>query len=130
MIERFVLEPHRPDDLRIFVYGSNLSGRHGAGAALYARQYLGAVTGQGEGLTGKCYGIPTKDHRLQTLSLDRIQQYVNNFLDAARLRSDLEFYVSPIGTGLAGYSHAEIAPMFRNAPSNCWFPSEWKPYLT
>lgn len=109
----------------IFVFGSNLAGRHGAGAALYARKHHGAVYGCGQGRTGNSYAIPTKDAQLKTLPLSRIQHYVGMFLEYAALNPHVRFKVTAIGTGLAGYSHAEIGPMFFDAPRNCALPQEW-----
>lgn len=113
----------------IFVFGSNLAGRHGKGAALEAREKWGAKYGVPVGRTGNAYAIPTKDGRggaslsdpAQTLPLVAIRTFVERFLDYARANPDLTFMVTPIGTGLAGYSYEEIAPLFRRAPSNCKF---------
>ena len=110
----------------IFVFGSNLAGRHGKGAALYARQHHGATYGQGEGLQGDSYAIPTKDEHLRTLLLDRIRKHVSRFLEFAYHRQDMQFVITRIGCGLAGYTDAQIAPMFTNAPSNCLLPDEWR----
>lgn len=109
----------------IFVFGSNLAGRHGKGAALYARQHYGAEYGVGVGRTGNSYAIPTKDKNIKTLPLDIIQQYVDDFLFYAHSRKDLEFLVTKIGCGLAGYTEEQIAPMFRHAPDNCQLPENW-----
>ena len=119
-------------DLRqqqIFVFGSNLAGRHGAGAALHATLHYGAARGIGRGRTGSAYAIPTKDKDLQTLPLDRIKYHVAVFLAYAKRESHLYFKVTAIGTGLAGYTHKQIAPMFKGAPSNCLLPDEWEEYL-
>jgi len=111
--------------MSIFVFGSNLAGRHGKGAALHARQNCGAIYGQGEGLQGQSYAIPTKDARLRTLPLGIIAVHINNFILFARSRPDLEFEVTRIGCGLAGYNDLEIAPLFRGAPDNCELPLGW-----
>ena len=113
----------------IFVFGSNLAGRHGAGAAYYARKNYGAVYGQGIGLQGSSYAIPTKDQSIQTLPLARIKEYVDQFLAFAKKNTQLTFIVTPIGTGLAGYRHEDIAPMFKGAPTNCKMPQEWSHLL-
>jgi hypothetical protein len=110
----------------IFVFGSNLAGRHGAGAALFARERHGAVYGRGEGLQGYSYAIPTKNARLQTFSLDSIAAHVATFLDVASTHSELTFNVTRIGCGLAGYNDAQIAPMFADAPANCVLPEGWR----
>ena len=111
--------------MAIFVFGSNLAGRHGAGAALFALKNHGAVYGQGTGRQGNSYAIPTKDYRINTLPLETILGYVNEFLLYARNHPELDFQVTRIGCGLAGYSDAEIAPMFINAPANCHLPAGW-----
>lgn len=111
----------------IFVFGSNLAGRHGKGAALEARLSYGAEYGKGIGPTGRAYAIPTKDRYLKTLPLDRIKFYVDNFLAYAANHPQLTFNVTRIGCGLAGYTNAQIGPMFKDAPANCHLPDEWKP---
>jgi hypothetical protein len=114
----------------IFVFGSNLAGRHGKGAALFARQHHGAIYGQGQGLQGNSYAIPTKDERLRTLPLTRIMDSVDEFLRFARSRPDLSFEVTPIGCGLAGYKPEQIAPLFKDAPPNCQLPESFVAVLT
>ncbi len=114
----------------IFVFGSNLAGRHGKGAALFARENHGAMYGVGVGPTGNAYAIPTKDENLRTLPLPMIAGHVRDFLAYARQHPDHRFQVTAVGTGLAGYTHAQIAPMFSAAPANCQLPAEWRPFLT
>lgn len=109
----------------IFVFGSNLAGRHGKGAALYARKNHGAIYGVGIGMQGNSYAIPTKDEALRTLSLDRIATYVENFIGYALSRPDLTFSVTPIGCGLAGYRQEQIRPLFELLPPNCSYSKEW-----
>lgn len=110
----------------IFVFGSNLAGQHGAGAALFARKCHGAVYGVGCGRTGDAYAIPTKDENLKTLPLIVIRTEVEYFKLYARENPNLTFNVTRIGCGLAGYKDEDIAPMFKNSPDNCLLPSEWK----
>ena len=110
----------------IFVFGSNLAGRHGRGAALHAHQHHGAELGVGLGRTGDAWAIPTKDAQLRTLPLDQIEAYVGRFLAYARNHPELIFKVTAIGTGLAGHKHEHIAPMFARAPTNCRLPEEWR----
>jgi len=98
----------------IFVFGSNLAGRHGKGAALAATKTYGAVYGIGEGRTGNSYALPTKDANIKTRSLVAI----NN--------PDLDFQVTKIGCGLAGFKESDIAPLFKNAPVNCYLPENWR----
>ncbi|MBX5130743.1 hypothetical protein HJB53_30095 [Rhizobium lentis] len=112
----------------IFVFGSNLAGVHGAGAALYARRNRGAIWGQGEGLQGTSYGIPTKDYQIRTLHLDNIRKHVEEFKEFARKHPELTFDITPIGCGLAGYKRAQIKPMFDQGglPDNCRFNATWE----
>lgn len=112
--------------MNIFVFGSNLAGRHGKGAALYARKNYGAIYGQGEGLQGQSYAIPTKDENLRTLSLFHIEKFVNRFNRFAEDHPEFIFQVTPIGCGLAGYKPEQIAPFFENSPFNCELPIEFK----
>lgn len=109
----------------VFVFGSNLAGRHGKGAALWARQNRGAIYGQGEGLQGNSYAIPTKDARLQTLHLDEVLNAVCRFIIYAKAHPELTFQLTPIGCGLAGYRREQIEPMFYYAPANVLMPPEW-----
>lgn len=113
----------------IFVFGSNFAGRHGKGAALHARQHHGAVYGQGIGLQGSSYAIPTKDAQLRTLPLDEVRRHVDDFKVFAASRPNLVFQITAIGCGLAGYTPADIAPLFRGATRNCTFPEAFLPYL-
>ena len=113
----------------IFVFGSNLAGRHGKGAALYAREHHGAIYGQGIGLQGSSYAIPTKDAQIRTLPLHQIRRHVDDFKAFAASRPDLVFQVTAIGCGLAGYTPADIAPLFRDVPRNCTLPDVFLSYL-
>lgn len=110
----------------IFVFGSNLAGRHGKGAALYAQKHHGAEYGVGIGRTGNAFAIPTKDEHIRILPLDSIQRYVNGFIAYARENQGLDFEVTKIGCGLAGYRESDIAPMFQDAPDNCHLPDGWR----
>jgi hypothetical protein len=102
----------------VFVFGSNLAGRHGKGAALTARKLYGAIYGQGEGRQGRSYAIPTKDEFLRPLPLEAIAMGVEQFISHARIRWHEIFYLTRIGCGLAGYDEHQIAPMFKHAPKN------------
>ncbi len=113
----------------IFVFGSNLAGIHGKGAAKYAAEYLGAGYGIGVGYTGGCYALPTKDEKIKTLTLSVIEGYVCKFLTAARGDDSTKFFVTRVGCGYAGYTDEQIAPLFKGAPENCVFPIEWQSVL-
>lgn len=110
----------------VFVFGSNLAGRHGKGAALWARQHRGAIYGQGHGIQGDSYAIPTKGWKLEVLPLGIIQGFVSEFLEFAHKYWMREFQLTPIGCGLAGYTREQIEPLFQGAPSNVLWPPEWE----
>lgn len=110
----------RPSD--VIVGGSNLAGRHGAGFAKVAKARFGALEGHPEGLQGQTYMIPTKDGRpkidpfvKRSLALSEIKVYVNRFLQFARENPLLRFRVIEVGCGLAGFTPAQIAPLFAQA---------------
>lgn len=117
------------DKSLIFCFGSNLAGRHGAGAAKFAKLHYDAKYGQGVGLQGKSYAIPTKDENLKTLPLNTINEYVKEFLKFAKQHPNLRFGVTNIGTGLAGYKHEQIAPFFKNYPNNVILTEDFKKVL-
>lgn len=94
----------------IFVFGSNLAGRHHGGAARVAVNRFGAIMGQGEGLQGRSYAIPTMQGGLNT-----IRPYVEKFIEFAKREQALTFYVTKIGCGIAGFRISEIAPLFKDA---------------
>lgn len=98
----------------VFVFGSNEAGRHGRGAAFTARQW-GARCGKGVGHWGQTYAIPTKDKDLKVLTLRQIQKYISDFIIYASNNPNLNFLVTRIGCGLAGYKDEQIAPLFREA---------------
>lgn len=111
----------------IFVFGSNLAGRHGKGAAKFALEHHGAIYGQGEGLQGSSYALPTKDEHLKVRTLNEIEESIRLFIIFAVKNPDLLFMVTPIGTGLAGYSKWSIANIFNSfdIPTNVVFTREW-----
>lgn len=94
----------------VFVFGSNLAGHHGGGAARVALQKFGAIMGQGVGLQGQSYAIPTMQGGVET-----IKPYVDEFISFAKTHPELKFYVTRIGCGIAGFKDEEIAPLFHDA---------------
>ena len=94
----------------VFVFGSNLGGFHAGGAARVAVDKFGAVWGQGVGLQGQSYAIPTMHG-----GVDVIKPYVDEFIAFAREHRELKFLVTPIGCGIAGFAVEEIAPLFADA---------------
>lgn len=111
----------------IFVFGSNLIGVHGAGAAKYAYENLGAEMGKGIGIQGESYALPTKDEHIKTLSLDKIEYFIYDFLDYARNNPDKWFRLTPIGCGLAGYKKSDIWGILKKCdiPENVLLTREW-----
>lgn len=114
------IEVLKPNE--IFVFGSNESGTHGAGAARFAWDKLDAIPSMGFGATMHTFAIPTKNWDIQTLPLDVIQFYINRFIEYAKSfeETKYKFLVTEIGCGLAGYTSKEIGPMFKAAENiNC-----------
>lgn len=109
-------------DDEIFVFGSNIEGLHGGGAALLAYERFGAIWGQGTGLQGKSYGIPTMHG-----GIDAIAPYVDEFIAFARDHKELKFLVTEIGCGIAGFTIEEMAPLFKGAmdEENIYLPQRF-----
>jgi len=118
--------PDMNNGTNIFVFGSNLAGIHGAGAALDARLHWGAEIGRGAGRTGNAYAIPTKDFNIETLTLSDIKAFVDHFEVYAKSHPEKTFLVTAIGCGLAGYSPKDIKPFFSYCPSNVILPPEFQ----
>ena len=114
--------------MNIFVFGSNLRGVHGAGAAHFAMMHKGAVYGQGEGCYGNSYALPTKDVCIYTLPLDEIQKHVTKFIKFAEENQYIKFELTRVGCGLAGYTDDQIAPLFKGMPYNVMIDSMWQRY--
>lgn len=116
------ISPNIINDLNeneIFVFGSNLEGSHGGGAAAIAARKFGAIWGQGVGLQGQSYAIPTMHG-----GVSAIKPYVDEFIEFAKNNTKLTFLVTRIGCGIAGFREEEIAPLFKNATSveNVYLP--------
>jgi len=126
---RFHVDGIVPRAACIWVFGSNTRGLHGAGAALVAADRFGAVVGVGEGPTGRAYAIPTKDDKLRVRTLSEIELSVKAFLRYAAELPQERFFITRIGTGLAGFKDREIGPFFKGAPDNCSLPESWAQYL-
>jgi len=136
---RFHKDHTLPVNGEVFVFGSNLAGRHGKGAALVAKKEFNAIDGRGEGYqhysdheyygpSCHCYAIPTKDEKIKTLPLSRIMVHVQAFIAFSKA-SPSQFFITRIGCGLAGYDDEDIAPMFKNCGDNVNFPEEWEYFL-
>lgn len=94
----------------VFVFGSNLRGWHQGGAAKHAQRYFGAIWGQGVGLQGQSYAIPTMQG-----GVDTIKPYVDDFIAFAQEHPEMRFLVTRIGCGIAGFKDEDIAPLFIEA---------------
>ncbi len=124
-MEQKRVTPERITELgenEVFVFGSNLAGAHGGGAALLAYRKFGAIWGQGVGLQGQSYGIPTMHG-----GVDAIKPYVDEFIEFAKTRPDLTFLVTRVGCGIAGFTNEEISPLFAKAHEveNIVLPAGW-----
>lgn len=106
----------------VFVFGSNLEGRHAGGAARAAYDHFGAIWGQGVGIQGQSYAIPTMHG-----GVDEIKPYVDDFIEYAKEHPEKKFLVTPIGCGIAGFTPEEIAPLFAGAKDveNVWLPESF-----
>lgn len=123
---KLIKMPTETNRARIFVFGSNIAGRHGKGAALDAKELWEAVPGVGEGPTGRAYAIPTKDANLKVRSLIEIRRSVKKFKEYASSHPEMTFFVTRVGCGLAGYKDKDIGPMFADSPVNCELPPGWR----
>ena len=114
------------EENEIFVFGSNLEGKHGGGAAKLAMDW-GAVWGKGVGLYGQTYAIPTMQGGVET-----IKPYIDEFIDFAKKHPELKFLVTEIGCGIAGFTVSEIAPLFKDAidQENIFLPERFYNELT
>lgn len=110
----------------IFVFGSNLEGMHGGGAARLAYNKFGAIWGQGVGLQGQSYGIPTMHG-----GVEDIKPYVDEFIEFAKSHPELTFLVTRIGCGIAGFRDEEIAPLFKECikMENICLPKSFHEYI-
>lgn len=113
-------------DDEVFVFGSNLKGAHGGGAAYIAYKKFGAVWGQGVGMQGQSYGIPTMHG-----GTDVIKPYVDEFIEYAKQHPEKKFLVTPVGCGIAGFTESEIAPLFKDAKDveNIWLPEKFYDFI-
>jgi hypothetical protein len=120
--------PRQEDRYTIFVFGSNLAGKHYGGAAKYAADKFYAVVGEAEGPTGTAYAIPTMDADFRQLPLEDVEDYIETFKAHAYANPQEDFYVTRVGCGIAGFKDAQIAPLFVDSPDNCTFDPQWSSY--
>lgn len=110
----------------IFVFGSNLAGRHSDGDALMALREYGAIYGRAVGLQGHSYAIPVRDEQDKILPTPVISRYIQAFIQFASIHRELEFQVTRVGCGKDAYRDDQIAPLFSHAPPNCHLPKKWQ----
>lgn len=118
-----------PQVQEVFVFGSDLAGRHADGDALAALRDHGAEYGRGVGLKGASYAIPVRDEAGKLLPLSLISRYVRAFLTFAANHRELRFKVNRIGCGQGAHRDRDIAPLFNGAPANCLLPRGWARFL-
>lgn len=109
----------------VFVFGSNLAGRHAAGAAKVAHDHFGAVYGVGEGLIGQSYALPTLDKKLQQRNDEQLTMSVRKLWKCAKENPDKVFLLTKVGCGIAGYDEEYMADKFKDAPGNIIKPKGW-----
>lgn len=114
----------RLEEGEVFVFGSNASGAHGGGAALFAYRRFGAVWGRSEGLQGQSYGIDTMS------GVEMFAEQAARFLAFAAEHGELRFLVTEVGCGIAGYTPEEVAHFFRDAPENVVLPESFVAVLS
>ena len=110
---------------QVFVFGSNLAGKHNGGGARIALEKFGAIYGQAFGSQGQSYAIPTLGFNFEKISLAEIRLYIDLFFNYAFNHPQYEFLVTKIGCGIAGYEISEIAPLFLNPFKNIILPEDF-----
>lgn len=110
---------------QVFVFGSNLAGSHGGGAALQAKQW-GAIDGKGEGLAGQTYAFPTLGKELEQLDHEHLTISRDNLYKHCETNPNKEFLLTKVGCGIAGYPEEYMKSLFTNPPKNLVLPDDWK----
>lgn len=113
----------------VFVFGSDMAGQHADGAAKTAVEHFGALNGVGRGWSGQSYAIPTMNEHLQQMPLSQIQHYINHFKIYTKNHSKIQYFVTSLGCGIAGYKIEEIAPMFKGISRNVILPQSFRPFV-
>lgn len=117
-----------PEDT-IFVFGSNMAGTHAGGAAKIALQHFGAMHGVGRGWAGQSFAIPTMNEHLQQMPLSQIEHYIDDFKIYVLNHTQMQFFITAVGCGVAGYKVEEIAPMFKGIAHHVIFPESFRPFV-
>ena len=110
---------------QIFVFGSNLAGKHIGGAALQAKEQFGAEEGVGEGLTGQAYAFPTLNEQFEQRSFGELYVSLNELYRVAKENPDKEFLLTKVGCGIAQFPEEQMKDLFSNAPANIIKPDDW-----
>ncbi len=113
----------------VWVFGSDLTGKHSRGDAKIAANHFGAVNGVFSGETGNAYAIPTRNDKRQALPISDIAWEVKAFLSFAARHPGRSFVVTRVGNGMAGLDDRRIAPLFKGASTNCLFSEAWRAFL-
>lgn len=116
---------HKIPEKPYFVYGSNLLGINGAGAAKIATSMHLARNGIGQGFNGHAYAIATKESPNRRLRIDQVHEHVQQFIYDAKNNPEKRFYLTKIGRGLEGFDEQEILPLFKDIPDNVLAPGLW-----
>ncbi|ANF81470.1 hypothetical protein A3K93_04215 [Acinetobacter sp. NCu2D-2] len=113
----------------VFVFGSDMAGQHNDGAAKTAVEHFGALQGVGRGWSGQSYAIPTMNEHLQQMPLSQIQHYINDFKIYTKNHPKIQYFITSLGCGIAGYKIEEIAPMFKGISRNVILPQSFRPFI-
>ena len=112
----------------IWVFGSNMKGYHGAGAALIAKQKFGAPDGLFMGQCSRSYAIATEDSNLKPLQMKAIVPQIEKFVEHTINNPGFNFFVTRVGCGYAGYTDDQIGPLFAKCGGNCSLAEQWRQY--
>lgn len=110
---------------QIFIFGSNLAGKHYGGSAKQAVDSFGAIMGQGEGLQGQSYAFPTLDENFNQLTREQLEHYRDNLIDCMDCNKDKEFLLTKVGCGIAGYDEGYMKSLFNFPCENLVKPINW-----
>ena len=112
---------------QIFIFGSNLAGKHVGGAALQAKEEFGAEEGVGEGLTGQCYAFPTLNEKNKKRTKQELEESIKKlWICCVSYFGEKEFLLTKVGCGIAGYKESYIKALFRGFPRNLIKPKDWQ----
>ncbi len=113
----------------VFVFGSNLAGKHDCGAALTAFEHFGAMTHFGRGWSGQSFAIATANEHQQAMPIHQIAHYIDDFIIYTKNHPRQTYFVTAVGCGHVGYDAKDIAPLFQGISENVILPMRFKAYL-